>query len=128
MAPAPEHRSLSSAVQATTGPVHGNCLLQMWKKLLEPTLKLQLDASNPSADALQSVRILRCRITAICATAASLQACLRKACEGLKAKLKPGPMCAALQQLLAGAVPDPTTLHEFHKHIAYGMQSLTLAA
>jgi hypothetical protein len=82
-------------------------LVQMWKKLLEPTLKLQLNASHPTEAALGTLRMLRCRIDAISATNPALRTCLQKGCEGLKAKLKPGPMCAALQKLLTGTpLPD----------------------
>jgi hypothetical protein len=77
--------------------------VQLWKKLLEPTLKLQLDAARPSEAAMQTVRVLRARIAAICGATIALQTCLQKSCEGLRTKLKPGPMCAALQKLLTGA-------------------------
>ena len=77
--------------------------LQLWSKLLQPTMKLQLDPSNPTAEAVADVRMLRTRIKAIASSSTALQTCLQKGCEGLKAKLKPGPMCTALQQLLTGA-------------------------
>ena len=83
-------------------------VLQLWKKLLEPTLKLQLDAAHPSAAAMTTVRMLRTRIAAICGATSALQTCLQKSCEGLKAKLKSGPMCAALQKLLAGVSTCPS--------------------
>lgn len=73
---------------------------------------------------MQTVRMLRTRIAAICGATTALQTCLQKSCEGLKGKLKPGPMCTALQKLLTGA-------HVLHcsslclAHLAY--QSLALA-
>ena len=87
----------------------------MWRKLLEPTLKLKLDAEDPSPEALSTLRVLRSRISAICANVNGLQGCLEKVCVGLKSKIKPGPTCAALQKLLLGAsLSKQSPLHKPH--------------